>query len=138
MNVLKWLNRARVIEYDCRFLEAEYESLRARMEAVTPSYNGDTGTGTKDPHKLDQIAIVAGDLQQRRDEQESVRTEIRKAINKLHNPRERLALRLYYLRGLSWPRVADELKVSVRRVLDIRKNAIEHITPIIEEDLCRK
>ena len=133
MNVLKWLNRARVMEWNIRILEAEEASIRARMENVTPNYNGDVATGSKDPHKLDQLAIVSGDLQLARDELETVRSEIRRALNKLPNNRERLALRLYYLRGMPWPKVAYALHVSVRRVLDIRKDAIEHIAPIIEE-----
>ena len=134
MNVLKWLNRARVMEWTIRILEAEEASIRARMENVTPNYNGDVATGSKDPHKLDQLAIVSGDLQLARDELETVRAEIRRALNKLPNNRERLALRLYYLRGLPWPAVANALHVSVRRVLDIRKDAIEHIAPIIQEE----
>ena len=133
MNALRWLVRARAIAFSVACLEAEYETIRARMENVTQNYNGDTGGGSKDVHKLDALAVAAGELQARRDELETVREEIRKAINKLSNARERLALRLYYLRGMSWPRVAEEMHVSIRRVLDIRKEAIKNIEPIIEE-----
>ena len=134
MNALRWLGRARCLTFTVACLEAEYETIRARMENVTQNYNGDTGTGTKDPHKLDALAVAAGNLETARDELETAKQEIRKAINRLGNPRERLALRLYYVRGLSWPEVSREMKISVRRVLDIRKDAIEHITPIIEEN----
>lgn len=133
MSPLKWLGRARAIAFSISCLEAELETIRARMENVTPTYNGDGGTGTKDPHKLDALAVAVGDLQARYDEQDAAKLEIRKAINKLPNTRERLALRLYYLRGMSWPQVAEAMHVSVRRVLDIRKDAIKHIEPIIEE-----
>lgn len=132
MNALRWLGRVRAIAFSVACLEAEYETIRARMENVTPTYNGDTGTGTKDPHKLDALAVAAADLESRRAELDAAKEEIRNAINKLPDARERYALRLYFVRGLSWPRVAEAMHVSVRRALDIRKEAIKHIEPIIE------
>lgn len=133
MNALKWLGRPRRISYEIEYLEREYNALLGRMENVTQNYSGDTGTGTKDPHKMDAIAIVAADLEAKRDELEAAKLEIRAAINRMPSARERLALRLYFLRGMSWPQVAGSLGVTVRRVLDIRKAAIEHVTPFIEE-----
>lgn len=132
MNALQWLGRARALSWECEQIRGDYRRTRDRLENTTPSYSGQS-SGTKDPHKLDALAAVAADLQDHERRLAQVREEIGKACDSLKSRLEGSVLKLYYLNYLSWPGVAREIRKSVRQTMNIRADALAHITPIIEE-----
>ena len=132
MNTLKWLGRARALAFECEQIRADYLRTRDRLENTTPSYSGQS-SGTKDPHKLDAIAAVAADYQDHSIRLAVAREEIEAACDGLRSNLEARVLKLYYLNYLSWGGVAREIRRSVRQTMNIRADALAHITPIIEE-----
>lgn len=59
--------------------------------------------------------------------------KIEAACDSLKSRIEARVLKLYYLKYLSWGGVAREIRKSVRQTMNIRADALAHITPIIEE-----
>lgn len=127
MNVLQWLVRVRVLDYEVEVAERHYREARERLTSTTPNYDGDNCTGTKDPHKLDRLAVLWGTVQEKREALDAARAEIEAAINKLTDTKEREALMYYYLCNLNWPDISRVMHYSIRQVLNIRRNALEHI-----------
>ena len=132
MNALQWLGRARALSWECEQIRGDYRRTRDRLENTTPSYSGQS-SGTKDPHKLDALAAVAADLQDHERRLAQAREEIGEACDSLKSRVEARVLKLYYLNYLSWGGVAREIRRSVRQTMNIRADALAHITPIIEE-----
>lgn len=132
MNALQWLGRYRVFSYQVERCERALIEARDKLTNITPKYSGQPVSGTADPHKFDAIIEKASELTAKRHEADRAREEIATAIAFLSDERERKALSLYYLRGLNWPDVSREMGYSVRNVLYIRADALEHIEPFIK------
>lgn len=123
--MIAWLSRARKLSYEVDKRYKELLETRERLTSITPSYSGQPGM--KDPHKLDALAEASIAYDKAVIDYHRALQEIRQKIETLTDPREVRVLSLYYLTGLTWPGVANALKLTVRQVMNIRAAALEHI-----------
>jgi RNA polymerase sigma factor (sigma-70 family) len=118
----------------CREIEELEEEKQALAEGRLPSswpLGGISGKGAPgDPTgrtaaKLWDLAVL---LANKLNELIALRTEIEQAVEGLP-PEERRILRLYYIDGLTWEAVAEEVGYSVRQLSRKQKSIMERFCP---------
>ena len=131
MNAKQWLMRARNIDREINELLREKEEVRDRVLKITQSYTGDTVQSTKDPHKFDRVVELEMEIDRNIDELVAVKTEINKGIAQLSDGRYREILRLRYLMGMTFERIAVETNYSWRHVCTLHGRALLKMEEIV-------
>ena len=130
-NSKQWLMRARNIDREINELLREKEEVRDRVLKITQSYTGDTVQSTKDPHKFDRVVELEMEIDRNIDELVAVKTEINKGIAQLSDGRYREILRLRYLMGMTFERIAVETNYSWRHVCTLHGRALLKMEEIL-------
>ena len=131
MRAKEFLWQARGVEYEIRSLKESEREAWDRVTNITPNYDGDGSTGTKDPHKIDLILAYIDKLVALENQLAEAREEVLLKIYRLQNRNERLVLKSYYIDFKTWERTACDLHFSYRQVMRIHARALKHIEELL-------
>lgn len=127
MTAKQYLNRVRRIDKEIEVLLRQVQRTRERLESVTQNYNGDSLTGSRDPHKYDRLVELESLVDQKIDEQIALKAEILKTITQLSDRRQRLVLMEYYVEMKTFEQVAVDLHYSWRQIMNIHGHALKEV-----------
>ena len=131
MRAKEFLLQARGVEYEIRSLKESEREAWDRATNITPNYDGDGSTSTKDPHKFDFLMDYIDTLVKLEAQLAQKRDEVLMKIYRLHNRNERLVLKSYYIDFKTWERTACDLHFSYRQVIRIHAKALKHIEELL-------
>lgn len=131
LNAKQWLSRARTIDREINELLKEKEEVRDRVLKIIQSYTADAVQSTKDPHKFDRVVEQEAEIDRNIDELVAVKTEINKGISQLTDGRYREILRLRYLQGMKFERIAVTMNYSLRHVFTLHGRALLKMEEIV-------
>lgn len=131
MKAKEFLWKARGVEYEIRSLKESEREAWERVTNITPNYDGDGSTSTKDPHKFDFLMTYIDTLLKLEEQLAEARQEVLMKIYRLPNRNERLVLKSYYIDFKTWERTACDLHFSYRQVIRIHAKALKHIEELL-------
>lgn len=102
----------------------------ARLTRVTPTYSGmpgGGGDGDKYTNGVAKIIELEEEIDRRTDALVDKRREIERCIDATPDAAERRLLKLRYIDGMKWERIALEMSYTQRQVLRIHGNALENL-----------
>ena len=134
MTAKQYLNRVRRIDKEIEVLLRQVQRTRERLESVTQNYNGDSLTGSRDPHKYDRLVELESLVDQKIDEQIALKAEILKTITQLSDRRQRLVLMEYYVEMKTFEQVAVDLHYSWRQIMNIHNHALRAVSVLVNEN----
>lgn len=113
-----------------RDLEAEIEELR--LSQTSPAARiGDGMPHSHNPKGLEDYVAQLDELERKLNEARrtclNARLSITVSIEALKDPREKRAMDLHYVQGMSWSEVAYIMGYDVRHILRIHGSALQHI-----------
>lgn len=82
----EWLSRGLVHKREYYRLQRERSSRLADASKCTPNYGGIVVAGSSNPHKFERVTLIHDDIEERLEEINSVRAEIKKTIATLRVP----------------------------------------------------
>lgn len=133
MNARQWLGRARGIDREIDMLLRAKRETRDRLLKITQSYVKDSVSGTKDPHRFDQLIEIENTIDQRVDALLAAKQEISEAITqKIKDWRQRQVLYCYYVRCISMEQIAVEQKYSYRQVRRFHRAGLEEFESTLQ------
>lgn len=124
------LQQYRLAEMEEQLLEHEIERWRSRAEKVTPGYSkapAGGGDGRSLEHTLERLGELAGELTHQWDKMVRLRREIGAAIDTVPDARLRELLRLRYIEGMTWERVAVQMGYSYMQVCRLHGKALTQV-----------
>lgn len=124
------LQQYRLAEMEEQRLEHEIERWRSRAEKVTPGYSkapAGGGDGRSMEHTLERLGELAVELTQQRDKLIRLRREIGAAIDTVPDARLQELLRLRYIEGMTWERIAVKLDKTYQWVCKLHGDALSQI-----------
>lgn len=124
-----YLRRYRENEVEIRRLQEELTLWSSRAEKVTPSFGPAPGGGQSEgfPACVERMAELQAELAAALTQALELRREVAAAISALPDARARLLLRLRYIDGLTWERVAEKLGISYQWACALHAKAIEKL-----------
>lgn len=126
------LQQYRLAEMEEQRLEHEIERWRSRAEKVTPGYSkapAGGGDGRSMEHTLERLGELAVELTQQRDKLIRLRREVGAAIDTVPDARLRELLRLRYIEGMKWDRLAIAMGYDdLRWIYRMHGRALEKLT----------
>ena len=131
MRAKEFLWQARGVEEEIQSLKESEREAWDRVTNITPNYDGDGSTGTKDLHKLDLILAYIDKLVALENQLAEAREEVLLKIYRLQNRNERRVLKSYYIDFKTWERTACDLHFSYRQVMRIHARALKHIEELL-------
>lgn len=126
----EFLQQYRLAEMEEQRLEHEIERWRSRAEKVTPGYSkapAGGGDGRSMERTLERMGELAGELTAQRDKLIRLRREVGAAIDTVPDARLRELLRLRYIEGLSFERIAVSMDYSWRQVIRLHGVALNEV-----------
>ena len=130
MTKKEWLSRARYIDKEIRALEEAKEKLYERATNVTQKFNATSGVqGASEPHKSEEYAIYAAEVERAQEHLQAVRHEILQAINTMQTEKSLLRTILieYYVTCKSWEQIAIDIDYSYRQTTRMHGEALAKI-----------
>ena len=124
------LQQYRLAEMEEQRLEHEIERWRSRAEKVTPGYGkapAGGGDGRSMERTLERLGELAGELTHQWDKMVRLRREIGAAIDTVPDARLRELLRLRYIEGMTWERVAVQMGYSYMQVCRLHGKALTQV-----------
>jgi len=124
-----WLGRYRLAGLEVQRLTEEIARWETQATTLTARYGGSPGGGTEDPlqRSVEKILELRDELARQLQRQLTLRQEIEEAIAGVEDERLRELLRLRYLHGWTWERVAERLKCSQQWAHRLHIDATQHI-----------
>lgn len=132
MNVRTWLFRARSIDKEIAKYEEALQKAKDAATRITQNYEGDGAQSTKDPHKLDSIAVYSDLLREKTLELFKVKCEITEALFKLEDSRQRRVAFAYFAECEKLEKIAVDMHYSYRQVKRIKNRAVETLERVLE------
>lgn len=132
MTAKQYLNRVRGIDKEIERLKRIVERTRESLERVTQNYDSDGAQSTKDPHKYDRLVELESLVDQKIDEQVSIKAEALCTIMKLEDRRHRDILMDYYVLMMTFEETAVDLHYSWRQTHRIFGNALKEVQKILD------
>lgn len=126
----EFLQQYRLAEMEEQRLEHEIERWRSRAERMTAGYSKAPvggADGRSMEHTLERLGELAVELTQQRDKLIRLRREIGAAIDTVPDARLRELLRLRYIEGLSFERIAVSMDYSWRQVIRLHGVALNEV-----------
>lgn len=126
----EFLQQYRLAEMEEQRLENEIERWRSRAEKVTPGYGkapAGGGDGRSMERTLERLGELAGELTHQWDKMVRLRREIGAAIDTVPDARLRELLRLRYIEGMTWERVAVQMGYSYMQVCRLHGKALTQV-----------
>lgn len=132
------LNRYRKLQQDKCKDEESLESLKTAAYPSSPKF-GDGIHGTKISDKVGDLAIEISMLEdsiaEREKEIESLKPLIEGFIENIQDVQTKLIFRLYYIRGLTWKKVAEMIKGG-NTELTTKQTCYRYFRTLKIESLC--
>jgi len=131
MTAKQYMNRVRRVDQEIQMLERLIQRTRESVEAVTQKYDGDGAQATKNPHKFDRLVELEGLVDQKIQEQLTLKAETLLTIGKLKDRRQRMVLTEYYLEMKTWEQVAVDIGYSYQHVMRLHGYALKAVSEIM-------
>ncbi len=129
MNTVKeWLSRATNVDAEISALESELKSVSGRVYlGIKYGDKVQVGrtSGTEDA--VNTYMKYSDKLLEKLQELYTVKTEIALAIFKVQDIRYRTLLELYYLKKLTWEKVAEQMHIDVRHIYRLHGEALKEV-----------
>ena len=132
MTAKEYLRRAYKLNEEIDQLEAAKRTMFNRITSITPKYNSDTVSGTKDPHKYDAYAQFAAEIDNRVDELVSIKSDILNTINKVEDAKLRTLLIARYINFMTFESIAVMMNYDWRWIMQLHSRALMEIERILK------
>lgn len=132
MTAKEYLRRAYKLNEEIDQLEAAKHKMFSRITSITPKYNGDTVSGTKDPHKYDAYAQFAADIDNRVDELVSIKSDILNTIKKVEDAKLRTLLIARYINFMTFEGIAVMMNYDWRHIMRLHSAALKAIDEVLK------
>lgn len=129
--VKTWLRSYRHLKSEAERLEEELAEWRSKAEKMTRELSGmpsGSGGGDKVPACVEKIWELERKLEEQLKEVIGRRNEIEKAITSVPNETFQLLLRLKYIDGDTWEKIAVKMNYNYRWVLYLHGRALQAIS----------
>lgn len=126
----EFLQQYRLAEMEEQRLGLEIERWRSRAERMTAGYSkapAGGGDGRSLEHTLERLGELAGELTNQRYNLIRLRREIGAAIDTVPDARLQELLRLRYIEGMTWERVAVQMGYSYMQVCRLHGKALTQV-----------
>ena len=133
MTAKQYLNRVRRIDKEIEALLRLVQRTRESLETVTQNYDSDGAQSTKNPHKYDRLVELESLVDEKIDQQISLKAEILNTIMQLEDRRQRLVLMEYYVEMKTWEQVAVDLGYAWRHVMRLHGMALKSMQGVLDE-----
>jgi len=127
----QYMNRVRRVDQEIQMLERMIQKTRDSVESITQKYDGDGAQATKNPHKFDRLVELEGLVDQKIQEQLTLKAETLLTIGKLKDRRQRMILTEYYLEMKTWEQVAVDIGYSYQHVMRLHGYALKAVSEIM-------
>jgi len=131
MTAKQYMNRVRRVDQEIQMLERMIQKTRDSVESITQKYDGDGAQATKNPHKFDRLVELEGLVDQKIQEQLTLKAETLLTIGKLKDRRQRMVLTEYYLEMRTFEEISVDMHYSWKQVHRIHGYALKGIEQII-------
>lgn len=131
MTAKQYMNRVRRVDQEIQMLERMIQKTRDSVESITQKYDGDGAQATKNPHKFDRLVELEGLVDQKIQEQLTLKAETLLTIGKLKDRRQRMILTEYYLEMKTWEQVAVDIGYSYQHVMRLHGYALKAVSEIM-------
>ena len=132
MTAKEYLRRAYKLNEEIDQLETAKHEMFSRITSITPDYNGDTVSGTKDPHKYDAYAQFAAEIDNRVDELVSIKSDILNTIKKVEDAKLRTLLIARYINFMTFESIAVMMNYDWRWIMQLHSRALMEIERILK------
>lgn len=129
--VKAWLSRGFWLRQEKEQITRSRQELFDRMTSITQNTEAVAVSGTKDPHKYDELAALDDELAEKEQELARASREIFSAIRAVPDSRYRVLLMARYYECLSWQEIATLTHYQERQVYRLHGAALAAIEPII-------
>ena len=131
MEAKAYLEQARNINIQIDSKLEQVSALRQLAIKASSTLSPVPPSGTPDPHRLEKTITRMMAREHAGDEAIARRVElkadIRKAISRVPDDRERVVLELRYLAFKDWASIADAIGLHIRQVYRLHDEALKHI-----------
>ena len=132
MTAKEYLRRAYKLNEEIDQLEAAKHKMFSRITSITPKYNGDTVSGTKDPHKYDTYAQFAAEIDNRVDELVSIKSDILNTIKKVEDAKLRTLLIARYINFMTFEGIAVMMNYDWRHIMRLHSAALKAVDEVLK------
>lgn len=124
-----WLGRYRLAGAAVRRLQGELARWETQAAVLTARYGGASGRGSDDPlqRAVEEMLALRDELAEELQRQVALRREIEGAVQQVEDERLRELLRLRYIEGLTWEKVAERFDCSYMQTNRLHKKAISKL-----------
>lgn len=129
-----FLNQALLLDKRINTLQDELTMLESKLERCTPSYTSIKGGGNQPTfeYNLDKVMKYREMLNREIDNLVDRKRDIKQAIEKLDNDKEKLILYKKYINFQTFESIASDLGIEQRQVYRIYKKSLEKMQNVIE------
>lgn len=116
-------------------LTEQFKELKAHSEQIEMfSLGADSNSAIKRAQK--RLDALAAQIAEEIEQGISLRTQIKMAIARIENKKQRNVLMLHYVSGMTYEEVADKMCYSTRQIFILYKRGMEALnpTPVEPED----
>ena len=132
MTAKEYLRRAYKLNEEIDQLKAAKRTMFNRITSITPKYNSDTVSGTKDPHKYDAYAQFAAEIDNRVNELVSIKSDILNTINKVEDAKLRTLLIARYINFMTFEGIAVMMNYDWRHIMRLHSAALKAIDEVLK------
>ena len=132
MTAKEYLRRAYKLNEEIDQLEAAKHKMFSRITSITPKYNSDTVSGTKDPHKYDAYAQFAAEIDNRVDELVSIKSDILNTIKKVEDAKLRTLLIARYINFMTFEGIAVMMNYDWRHVMRLHSDGLKAVEEVLK------
>ena len=132
MTAKEYLRRAYKLNEEINQLETAKHKMFSRITSITPKYNSDTVSGTKDPHKYDAYAQFAAEIDNRVDELVSIKSDILNTIKKVEDVKLQTLLIARYINFMTFEGIAVMMNYDWRHIMRLHSAALKAIDEVLK------
>ena len=130
MTAKEYLQQYRTIDREIGERCEEIMRLRARAEKVTQTLTGMPGGGRKSDWTdiVARIVELTDEMDERSRQLRETGIEIERQLAAMKDATERRCLRLRYVDGYTWTKIAGKLHYSYRGAINLHHRALDHFS----------
>ena len=129
----QWLSRGFWLRQEIEQISAARRELIERFTSITPNTEGETVSGSKDPHKYDALAILDSELAEKEKKLKQDQLDIYRVIEAVTDTQYRILLFDRYYRCKQWPEIAAKMNYEERQLYRIHGAALAAAAVMIEK-----
>lgn len=127
---IRYLSRYRQVDARITKLLEEQRVWREKAMRITPVLSpvpGGGGSGSPIERPMDKVLEIDAEINREIDELQTVRQEIRAALNQLEDENLELLMEYRYIDGLTWERIAEKMDYSRQWIFSLHGKALQKI-----------